>query len=111
MLYRLFTENKNLKVVENIVSRYFEGFTILKADGYWKLIKEGSLVIEVTDPKTNVKYMESTATWLNQSWRTGDNVRIYGLMVTALVKFPVGEKRVELLLKFLEELHGWKEKE
>ena len=66
---------------------------------------------EVDDSKFGGKYMESTATWLNQSWRTGDNVRIYGSTVTALVKFPVEEKRVELLLKFLEELHGWKEKE
>jgi hypothetical protein len=52
MLYRIFTENKNLKTIEAIVTKYFEGFTILKADGYWKLIKEGSLVIEITDPKT-----------------------------------------------------------
>jgi hypothetical protein len=51
MLYRIFTENKNLETVEKIVSRHFTGFTILKADGYWKLIKEGSLIIEVTDPK------------------------------------------------------------
>lgn len=36
---------------------------------------------------------------------------MYETTVTALVKFPVEERKVELLLKFLEELHGWKEKE
>lgn len=53
MLYRIFTENKNHAQVERIISKHFDGFTIVKADGYWKLIKEGSLVIEIVTPKTN----------------------------------------------------------
>ena len=52
MMYRIFTENKNLDAIEKIISARFEGFTILKADGYWRLVKEGSLVIEITDPFT-----------------------------------------------------------
>jgi hypothetical protein len=50
MLYRIFTENKNLKTVEKLVSKYFDGFTILKSTGYWRLQREHGLVIEVTDP-------------------------------------------------------------
>lgn len=61
MLYRIFTENKNLETIEKIVSKHFQGFTIIKADGYWKLIKEGSLIIEVTDPNTDKNVINKLA--------------------------------------------------
>ena len=47
MLYRIFTENKNLKEIEAIVSKYYEGFTLLKSEGFWRLQKENSLIIEI----------------------------------------------------------------
>ena len=47
MLYRILTENKNLDRVEKILRKDFEGFTILKAEGHWKLQKENTLVIEI----------------------------------------------------------------
>ena len=58
MLYRILTERKNTKQVEGIVSKYFTGYTILKADGYWKRERENSLIIEIDtngggNPKTN----------------------------------------------------------
>ena len=49
MLYRIFTEDKNQAEVERIVSQRFPGFTIYKAQGFWRLVKEGTLVIEITD--------------------------------------------------------------
>lgn len=46
-LYRIYTEDKNRERIEEEVSKYFEGFTIYEAIGYWKMIKENSLVIEI----------------------------------------------------------------
>lgn len=51
MLYRIYTENKNPKEIEKIVSKYFEGFTIVKTSGFWRLQKENSLIIEIEAPR------------------------------------------------------------
>lgn len=53
MLYRIFTENKNLKKIEAIVSKYFEGFSLIKSEGFWRLQKENSLIIEVITDDTD----------------------------------------------------------
>jgi hypothetical protein len=45
VLYRLYTED--IKGTENLVSWGFEGFTLIKAQGYWKGKVENSLVIEI----------------------------------------------------------------
>jgi len=50
MLYRIYTENKNQKAIEKIVSKAFEGFTIFKAKGFWRLQAEKSLIIEIESP-------------------------------------------------------------
>lgn len=47
MIFRISTKNKNQEAIEKLAGKYFEGFTILKADGFWRLQKENSLVIEV----------------------------------------------------------------
>jgi len=47
MLYRIFTERKNEEEIEKIVSKYYEGFTLIKSEGFWRLIKENSLIIEI----------------------------------------------------------------
>jgi hypothetical protein len=46
-LYRIFTEDKNQQDIEAIIARRFPGFTIYKADGYWRLQKEHTLIIEI----------------------------------------------------------------
>ena len=46
-IYRLYTENKHRSFIEHLVARYFSGFTIYKAIGYWQGKKEKSLVIEI----------------------------------------------------------------
>lgn len=77
-----------------------------------KVLEKRLVMIEMADPKTNQVFKQSTATWLNDGWKKGDNVRMYGGTVTALIKLStIDSRKVELLLKFLEELHGWKEKE
>ena len=47
MLYRIFTEDKNQDQIESLVSKYFEGYTLYKAAGYWRLQREDSLIIEI----------------------------------------------------------------
>ena len=45
--FRIYTENKNLHRVEKIISKYFQGFTVYKATGHWRLQQENSLIIEI----------------------------------------------------------------
>ena len=51
MLYRILTENINQKKVKEIVSRQFDGFSIINSVGYWKGSKEKSLIIEISGDK------------------------------------------------------------
>lgn len=43
--FTIHTENKNQQWIENLLSVGFDGFTIVKADGFWKGTKEKSLEI------------------------------------------------------------------
>ena len=55
MLYRILTERKNTTDIATIVSRHFDGFTMLEGHGYWKLRPEPCLIIEIeTDEGTKV---------------------------------------------------------
>lgn len=47
MLYRILTEDKNRDRVINYVSKYFKGFTVFTALGYWQGKQEPSLIIEI----------------------------------------------------------------
>ena len=78
-----------------------------------KVLEKRLVLVDVKDTVKGGDYKESKAPWLKgNGWKTaGDSVRVYGNTVTALVRFPVEERKVELLLEFLEALHGWKEKE
>lgn len=55
MTYRILTENKNKTQIAEIVSRRFEGFTLLDGQGYWKGNSEGSLVVEIDCDKKKEK--------------------------------------------------------
>ena len=55
MLYRIFTEDKNRKKLEKIASKYFPGYTIFKAQGFWRLQKENSLIMEFVIEDNDVK--------------------------------------------------------
>ena len=47
MLYRILTEDKNKEQVMEIVSSFFEGYTVFSALGVWKRQVEKSLIIEI----------------------------------------------------------------
>ena len=47
MLYRIFTENKKPRQVEQLVSQVFDGFTLVKTCGFWKGKPERGLLIEI----------------------------------------------------------------
>lgn len=53
MLYRIFTQNKNHKEIESIISKYFEGFSLIKSTGFWRLQREKSLIIEIITDDTD----------------------------------------------------------
>lgn len=46
-LYRICTEDVRGDCTRAIVSRHFDGFTLLKGTGYWKGTPEPALVIEI----------------------------------------------------------------
>lgn len=45
--HRILTEDVNYNLVVDILSKYFDSFTIQQSRGYWKGSAEASLVIEV----------------------------------------------------------------
>lgn len=49
-IYRIHTENVGRKAIAELVSKYFKGFTILDASGYYEGKAERSLVIEIMAP-------------------------------------------------------------
>jgi hypothetical protein len=55
MLYRIFTENieANHLAIESIIGKYYEGFTLIKGEGFWRLQKENSLIIEIVTDDTD----------------------------------------------------------
>lgn len=55
MLYRIFTEDINQNGIEQIVAKYFPGFTTHKAEGFWRLQKEDSLIIEIVTEDDDAK--------------------------------------------------------
>lgn len=59
--FRIYTENKNLKEIEKILSKHFEGFTIYKAAGFWRLQKEKVLVIEILGQSKIIKEINAAA--------------------------------------------------
>ncbi len=55
MLYRIFTEKTNIDLNPTI-NKYFDGYAIIDAQGYWQGIPERSVIIEiVTDDLRGVQ--------------------------------------------------------
>lgn len=55
MLYRIFTEDKNQDELEKLVTKHFDGFTVVKGSGFWRAQKENSLIIEIVTDDTDAK--------------------------------------------------------
>ncbi len=47
MLYRLFTERKNVSWLKQMIAEYFPAFTIIESTGYWSGQSEKSIIIEI----------------------------------------------------------------
>ncbi len=47
MLARIFTEDMKLDEMQKIVSRYFDGFTMIPTFGVWKGKRENTICIEI----------------------------------------------------------------
>ncbi len=47
MVYRIYTEDLNRRDVEVLTAKYFPGFTIIEATGFWKLKREKTIIIEL----------------------------------------------------------------
>lgn len=52
--YRIYTENKDKNWIEELLSIGFDGFTIIKTDGYWKRTHESGLEIVIYTANTNL---------------------------------------------------------
>ncbi len=54
MLYRIFTEYRNIDKIKRIAARNMDGFTVIPADGYWKGQEENSVIIEYVGNDTTL---------------------------------------------------------
>lgn len=61
MLYRIYAERKNLEQIKRIVSDQFPGFTLIQAEGFWRLQREDSLIIEICCPKSEREQINELA--------------------------------------------------
>jgi uncharacterized membrane-anchored protein YitT (DUF2179 family) len=64
--FRIYTESKNQDRIEEILSRHFDGFTIFKAEGFWRLQKEKTLIIEILGESDIVEKINSAATEIKE---------------------------------------------
>ena len=59
--FRIYTEDTNKDKIERILSNHFDGFTIYKAEGFWRLQKEKTLIIEILGESEIVTKINSVA--------------------------------------------------
>ena len=52
--YRIYTENKNLEGIKDILNRNFKAYTIFYGVGVWEGIKEKNLTIEIIGEKFDI---------------------------------------------------------
>lgn len=52
--YSIHTQNKDAKWIERLLSFGFDGYTIVKADGFWKGAREKSLEIIIYTSNTRL---------------------------------------------------------
>lgn len=60
-LFKIYTEDKNREQIEEILSIGFDGFTVIRAKGFYEGASENALVIEIyTDNAELVRALAST---------------------------------------------------
>jgi len=66
MLYRIITENINKAKIIELITKYFDGFTLIEGQGYWRGKSEKTLIIEImTTGCISVKRLASRIKSLN----------------------------------------------
>lgn len=55
MLYRLGTEDKDRNRIIAIVSKYFDGFTVIPCIGVWQSARENALIVEIDSTDDNAE--------------------------------------------------------
>ena len=81
MIYKLYTEDKNRDKIIEIVSNYFDGFTVYPATGLYKGQKEASLVIEIA-VKAAAYDAEQSVWFIIKKIKQANNQESVGLVVT-----------------------------
>ncbi len=68
MIYRIYTEDLKRQEVLAIITKYYQGFTIFEATGFWKLKEEKTIVIEIIskDSAINIKQICEELKTLNE---------------------------------------------
>jgi len=66
-LYSIYTENRNKPRLIKLINRFFDGFTILEAIGFWQGNAENSLIITIaTKDKKGIFYLCEKIKEMNQ---------------------------------------------
>jgi hypothetical protein len=67
-MFRIYCEDVNRKLMEEILSTYLQSFTIIPASGFYKGVRENSVVIEAfeTNKETVHEICERLASYLSQ---------------------------------------------
>lgn len=61
MIYKLYTEDKNVNKTKALIARFFNGFTLVNAIGYYKKTREKALIIEIISNTEIDKKIKSLA--------------------------------------------------
>jgi len=60
-LYRIYTENRNRKCIESLVSDWFASYTVLIGTGEWKGELASTLIIEIIGESVELRYAQKLA--------------------------------------------------
>ena len=52
LVYRIYTERKNLPELQALVAGYFDGYTLIWATGVWRGLREQAVIVEIVTEGT-----------------------------------------------------------
>lgn len=61
IVYRIYTERKNVTGIKDILDDGFDGYTLIRATGVWEGETESSLIIEIIKEKNHDVDVEAAA--------------------------------------------------
>ena len=65
-LYRIYTEDKNLDGIINLLTKVYDGYTIIHSQGYWKGLPEESIIIEIITYAVDLPTIQGIANQIKQ---------------------------------------------